>query len=177
MRKSKSKMIVLSAAFASLVAIATALLAFPFPSGIGYFNLGDVIVLLAGWMLGPIYGGLAAAIGSMIADLWLGYAAYAPATFLIKGCVAVVAWGMYVLAKRVIKKPNVDFLPRMMAGVVAELLMVLGYLFFEGVILGLGLAAFVGFPGNALQGACGCLGAVAVESVLYPLPIAKKLFS
>ena len=57
----------------------------------GYVNLGDCAVLLSAWVLGPVYGGVAAGTGSMLADLFSGYAHYAPGTFLIKLCMAVAA--------------------------------------------------------------------------------------
>ena len=49
----------------------------------GYVNLGDCAVPLSAWILGPVYGGVAAGVGSMLADLLSGYAHYAPGTFLI----------------------------------------------------------------------------------------------
>ena len=173
---SASKKLAFSAVMAALCMVATYALAFPFPSGIGYFNVGDVVVLLAGWLLGPIYGGLAAGLGSMLADLFLGFASYMPATFVVKGCVAVVGWALYSVCKKLIKKEGLDFLPRAISGLVAELVMALGYFVFEALILGLGVGALASVTGNLLQGLCGCVGAVAVMSALYPLPAVRKLF-
>ncbi len=174
--KNLSKKLAFTAMMAALCAVATYAIAIPFPSGVGYFNVGDVIVLLAGWMLGPIYGAFAAGIGSMLADLFLGFVSYMPATFLIKGGVALIGWALYSVLKKLIKKDAVDFLPRMVAGVAAETVMVFGYLFFEAVILGLGAGALASVIGNALQALCGCLGATAVVSAFYPLPAARRLF-
>jgi len=87
----KTKKIVLASMLAALVFIATIIIRIPMPS-IGYINLGDCFVLLCGWILGPIYGGLAAGLGSAIADLSAGYVSYAPVTFVIKGLMAVVAY-------------------------------------------------------------------------------------
>ena len=64
-----TRKLVYCAAFAALCCLTTYLLAFPFPGGIGYFNVGDVIVLLAGWCLGPWLGGVAAGGGSALADV------------------------------------------------------------------------------------------------------------
>ena len=173
---SLSKKLAFTAVMAALCMVATYALAFPFPSGIGYFNVGDIVVLLAGWLLGPIYGGLAAGLGSMMADLFLGFASYMPATFVVKGCVAVVGWVLYSLCKKLIRKDGVDFLPRAISGLVAELVMVLGYFAFEALVLGLGVGALASVTGNFLQGLCGCVGAVAVMSALYPMPAVRKLF-
>ena len=83
--------LVIAAMFASLVCVATMVIKIPTPTN-GYVNLGDCIVLLSGWLLGPVYGIAAAAIGSMLADLFAGYPVYAAATFVIKGTVALIAW-------------------------------------------------------------------------------------
>ena len=64
-----TRKIVMSAMFAALVCIATMMIRIPSPLK-GYLNLGDGIVLLAGWMLPPFYGFLAAGAGSALADLF-----------------------------------------------------------------------------------------------------------
>ena len=76
---------------AALTCIATMVIKIPSPLN-GYLNLGDCVVLLAGWMLSPVYGFLAAGVGSALADLFSGYVVYAPATFVIKGLMALVAY-------------------------------------------------------------------------------------
>ena len=42
-----------------------------------------------------MYGGAAAGLGSMLADLVSGYPLYAPGTFVIKACMAVCAWAVF----------------------------------------------------------------------------------
>lgn len=74
---------------ASMACVATMVIKIPIPATGGYINLGDSIVLLSGVVLGPLYGGLAAGLGSALADLLGGYVAFAPATLYIKstyGC-------------------------------------------------------------------------------------------
>lgn len=56
------------------------------PNGLGGFtNLGDVVVVFAGLLLGSVGGALAGGIGSACADLILGYGVFAPITFVAKG--------------------------------------------------------------------------------------------
>ena len=81
--------LVLAAMFAALGCVATMVIQIPAPTG--YVNLGDAIVLLAGFTLGPAYGFVAGGLGPAMADLLLGYGMYAPGTFVIKGLVAVIA--------------------------------------------------------------------------------------
>ena len=77
----KIRKLVLAALFTALCTIMTLVIQVPSPMQ-GYVNLGDCAVLLSAWILGPVYGGVAAGVGSMLADLLSGYAHYAPGTFL-----------------------------------------------------------------------------------------------
>ena len=74
---------VYSALFAALVFVATVVIHFHIGST-GCVNLGDCVVVATGILLGPIYGGLAAGIGSALADALYGHLIYLPGTFIIK---------------------------------------------------------------------------------------------
>ena len=87
MKNNRTRLIVLSALFAALACVATMVIRIPSPFK-GYLNLGDSVVLLSGWLLPPVYGALAAGLGSALADLFSGYVTYAPATFVIKALMA-----------------------------------------------------------------------------------------
>ena len=92
--KNTTQKIAVTALLAALTCVATMVIKIPSPMK-GYLNLGDCVVLTAGWMLSPVYGFLAAGLGSALADLFSGYVVYAPATFLIKGLMALVARFVY----------------------------------------------------------------------------------
>jgi uncharacterized membrane protein len=94
MRTNKNITLVAAALMAALTCTATVAVAIPSPTG-GYIHPGDGFVILSGVILGPFFGVLAAGIGSMLADLILGYSAYAPATFIIKGLAALAAAFLY----------------------------------------------------------------------------------
>ena len=145
----KTEKIVFTALMASLVCVATMVIKIPSPLN-GYINLGDGIVLVCGWVLSPLYGFLAAGIGSAAADLIGGYFVYAPITFVIKGLMALVAFGVqkWLLAKT---KP---FVARLVGGVFAELLMAVGYFVYEGVLYGFA-PSLTNMPANAIQGLAG----------------------
>ena len=137
--------------FAALVAVATMIIKIPTPTG-GYVNIGDGFVLLSGWMLGPVWGTLAAGIGSMLADL-IGYPIYAPATFIIKALMALVAFVLAKACKLVFKKQR--WLAYVLSGIVAELVMIVGYFTFEAIFMSYGMGAIVGVLPNASQAAVG----------------------
>jgi uncharacterized membrane protein len=171
--KHKAKQLVNSALFAALCCVATYAIKIPLPYG--YFNLGDVFVLLAGWCLGPIYGVAAAAVGSALADLLSGYALSAPVTFLIKGGVAWLAYILYKTLKKLIKRNGLDCLPRLFSAIAGELFMVLGYFLFESVLYGFAGGALSVF-GNFLQGSFSTLCAVLLVSILYAIKSVRAAF-
>ena len=165
MAKFSLKRLVLAGLFAALTSVAT-LISVPLP--FGYANLGDLFVILCGVILGPVYGGLAAGIGAALSDLVLGYALYAPATFLIKGIMAVIVW---LFAQQLAKK---FFTLRFIIGsFLAELFMVAGYLGFELIIYGKG--AFASIPGNTIQATVCFIAAIVVFVVLSKTKLLDKL--
>ena len=156
----KSKKIVISAMLAAVICVATMIIKIPSPLK-GYINLGDCFVLLAGWVLSPLYGFLAAGIGSALADFLSGYGVYIPATFVIKGLMAYVA---YLIFKALGGKINKD-LSRIISALVAEILMVAGYLIFESFLYGFA-PSVVNVPFNAVQGLVGLILAVIIIKIL-----------
>lgn len=142
---------------AAVVFVATAFLKLPIPMAQGYVHLGDGFILLGAALMGYV-AVPAAALGSLLADVLLGYVPYALPTFLIKGAVAAVA----VLGTR-----QKNLLLRILLLALAEGIMVFGYFLAEGWLLGLGAAgAWANVPGNALQGGSGVLIALALMPML-----------
>ena len=153
----KTKKLVLAALLAALTCVATMLIKVPSPLK-GYLNLGDCVVLAAGWILSPAYGFLAAGLGSALADIFSGYVIYAPATFVIKGLMALVAYfGFRMLHKKIRNLPA-----RILSGFTAEVLMVLGYFVYASLLLGNGWAAAASIPGNIVQGVFGIIAGLTL---------------
>lgn len=164
--KTKTQKIVMSSMLAALCCVATMIIKIPSPLK-GYLNLGDCVVLLAGWLLSPSYGFVAAGIGSALADVLSGYVIYAPATFVIKGLMAVIAYfGFKMIHSKFGNTPS-----RIISGVLAELVMVLGYFVFEGFMYGFA-PSVVNIPANSVQGVAG----VIVGVILVKIFEKSKLF-
>ena len=144
---------------AALTCIATMVIKIPSPLK-GYLNLGDCVVLASGWMLPPGYGFLAAGIGSALADIFSGYITYAPATFIIKGLMALIAfYGFKLLSKTLGNLPS-----RIISGAAAEIMMILGYFVFEGFLYGFA-PSLVNIPANGAQGIAGLIiGVVLIKA-------------
>ena len=146
-----TKKIVTAALMAALACAATMAIKIPSPLK-GYLNLGDCIVLSAGWMLSPSYGFLAAGLGSALADILSGYITYAPATFIIKGLMALIAfYGFILLNKKLSVLPS-----RIISGAAAEIIMILGYFIYEGLLYGF-VPSLVNIPANGIQGIAGLI--------------------
>jgi uncharacterized membrane protein len=145
---------------AALVCVVTMTVKVPSPLN-GYINLGDCIILLSGWLLPPVYGFLAAGVGSALADLFSGYVLYAPATLIIKGAMAVI----FFFCFKLMRKKLGSFVSMIIGGVLAEVFMILGYYVFEGFLYGFGPSA-VNIPANGVQGCAGLvLGLILIKMI------------
>lgn len=161
MRTEKVRTLVIAALFASIICVATFVVKIPSPTTNGYFNLGDCFVLLCGILLNPLYGALAAGIGSALADILSGYIQYAPATFVIKAVMALSFYYIYHVANH--KFPLIS---KIVAGFIAETIMVLGYFGYESFVLGYGVGAIGSIFSNASQGIVGISAAFAISQVI-----------
>jgi uncharacterized membrane protein len=74
----------LTAVSTSLVCVATIVFSFYVPQTRGFFNIGETMVFTTAILFGPVIGAFAGGVGSMLADILLGYPYYAPATLIIK---------------------------------------------------------------------------------------------
>ena len=64
-----AKKLVVASMLAAMTCVATMLIQIPLSAN-GYVNMGDAVVLFSAYLLGPVYGGAAAGIGSMFADIF-----------------------------------------------------------------------------------------------------------
>ena len=170
MKHEKLQKLVLTALFAALTFVATNIIHIPTPATNGYINLGDCMVLLGACMLGPVYGAAAGGIGSMLADLLLGYMAYVPGTLLIKGLMAMTAALLY----KALKNRIGSIAATVIGGITAECIMIIGYFAYESTLLGYGIAAAASIPGNAVQGFVGLVLGTVLHQILYHIPVVRR---
>jgi len=90
----------ITAIFTSLVFVATTIFSIYVPQTKGFFNIGETMVYTTALVFGPFVGAFAGGVGSMLADLFLGFPHYAPATLVIKACEGAVVG---VLTKKKLK--------------------------------------------------------------------------
>jgi len=165
--KSKFAETAVIAALTALTAVTTMLVRVPIPATNGYFNIGDVFIILAGLWLGPRAGFIAGAFGSAIADA-IGFPVYIPATFIVKG---FEGWITGIIARN---SASNSLVQPVTAALVGGFCMVAGYYLFEAFIyplLGRQIpmfnitdpgAAFIALLPNAIQGLSGIVGGLAL---------------
>lgn len=147
---------------AAMIFVSTTFLKLPVPMAQGYVHLGDGFILLGAALMGYV-AVPAAALGSMLADLMLGYAPYALPTLLIKGAVAAVA---------VVGFRQKNIVLRILFLLLAETVMITGYFLAEAWLLGYGpVGAWASVPGNAIQGASGMIIALVLRPMLKRIKI------
>lgn len=157
------KKIVYTGLFTALCCIATMLLQIPTLGTGGYIHLGDAFVILSGVILGHKYGSLAAGIGSAFADIFSGYAYYAPTTFIVKFLVAFCASIIY---KKLSEKNVPQTLAMIPCGICATAIVVIGYFIHSYITEGLGAVASI--PANTIQG----LSGLVISTILLPILLA-----
>ncbi len=81
----KALLVSLTAIMGALCCIVTMMFQIYVPATYGYFNLGEIAVFISALLFGPVVGAIAGGVGSMTADILLGFPVYAPATLIIKG--------------------------------------------------------------------------------------------
>ncbi len=141
------------AIFTALTCVVTMVIAFPIPATNGFINIGDAIVMFTGLIFGPIIGGIAGGVGSALADFFLGFFIYAPATLIIKGLEGFIV-GILANPKKNYSKPN---LRDIVAVVLGGLIMVFGYFIYEIIIYGVPSALYEFFLNSIIQFGLGAL--------------------
>lgn len=147
-----TKKLVMTSLFTALICVLTMFPKIPMPSGLGYIHLGDSVIIVAAFFIG-IYSLPAAAIGSALADVLSPYIIYAPATFVIKALMALVAY--------IIIKKNDNITGFIIAAVLAEIIMIALYFSYEIPLYGLAAA-----KANILFGLIQAAGGVVFGVIL-----------
>ena len=112
-------------------------IAFPLPATNGFINIGDSVVMITGLLFGPIIGGIAGGVGSLFADLFLGFPIYAPATLVIKGLEGFFV-GLIANPKKNDRWNYRDFIGVIVGGFI----MISGYFLYEVMIYGVPSALY-----------------------------------
>ncbi len=137
--KNKIKLMCLTGIFTALIFTFTAYV--HIPSHTGYTHIGDGFIYLAACLLPLPYAVFAGSVGAMLADLFTGYAIWAPATVIIKAASVI----FFSRRQKIFSARNLSAL------LPASLVCIGGYYLYEVIITGNFLAPLAGVPGYVTQ--------------------------
>ena len=171
---------VTTAMMTAMVMIATTF--FKVPNAMGYIHLGDGFVLLAAIILPKKYACFAGGVGAGLADIYGGYAVWAPWTLVIKIVMVLIVQLFFdFLTKRasngkhIAKIAGIPF-AELFAYVLAVLWTVSGYYVAQGFISGNWAAPIADVPGNVLQAAVGSVIAILVSVTLGKTSLGRSFY-
>ncbi|TXT66670.1 MAG: putative membrane protein [Promethearchaeota archaeon] len=122
--------------FGALTCVLTMVPKIPVPATQGYINIGDAAVMLTSLLFGPVIGSIGGGVGSALADIFLGYPIYAPATLIIKGLEGLVV-GLISNPKKTVRRIHYK---DVLAVLIGGLIMVFGYFLYEIILFGIAAA-------------------------------------
>ncbi len=164
----------LATIFAALVFVVTSQVPpIAIPATSGYFNFGETIIYVAALVAGPLVGALAGGVGASLADVYLGFAAFAPGTLVIKGIEGAIVG---FLNSKLHHRISSITICAIISTVIGGLEMVTGYFLYEQFALGYPLvAALVEVPFNLVQMIVGLIIAIPImHAVLRVFPQLKS---
>ncbi len=171
---------VTTAMMTAMVMIATTF--FKIPNAMGYIHLGDGFVLLAAIILPKKYACFAGGVGAGLADIYGGYAVWAPWTLVIKIVMVLIVQLFFdFLTKRasngkhIAKIAGIPF-AELFAYVLAVLWTVSGYYVAQGFISGNWIAPVADVPGNVLQASVGAVIAILVSVALGKTSLGRSFY-
>ena len=155
-KRSLNERVVTTGLMMALVVVMTMIIRVPVPATNGYIHLG-------------------AGIGSALADLFAGYASYAPITLVIKGLMAVVM-GLCIdyAIKKGFSKIGLQIM-EVSSMIISGLFMVAGYYLYASIISGNFIVPLSSIPMNCIQFGVGVVLAKILAMALTKTP-AKNLF-
>ena len=161
--KDRALFVTIAGLFATLVFIVTEFVHIPIAGGT--VHLGDAIIFIASYFLGP-YAAICGAVGGAFADLVGGHPQYMFATIIIKSLIGLAAG--FVIVKLKDKPKNVSryYFPCAIAFSLCEIFMVMGYFVYKLILYGFA-EALVAMFANILQGICGVVFALVFLPVLH----------
>ena len=154
--ENKKRIVILNIAImgilTALETIMTATVTIPIPATTGYFNIGEGIIYFAAILFGPYIGAFVGAVGAGFADILMGYAVFAPGTFIAKGAEGfVVGWVFKKLRKNNSINNNWKLFSMILGFVVGGLMAILANGSIPIIILGAILAVIIWILGFTIQ--------------------------
>lgn len=141
------KKLSLCAVFTAVVCLVTRFIQIPIP--LGYFNIGNCVILTFCYLMPLPYGIIIGSIGSAIADL-TSYPIYTIPTLIIKALMPLL---FYII----MKAPSKSIIKTYVAGAISMIIPLVGYTLVGGFLYGGFIAGLAQFPGLALEYVANCV--------------------
>lgn len=132
--KSTTMRLSMTAVFTALVFVATTVFSVYVPQTRGFFNIGETMVFTTALLFGPFIGAFAGGVGSMLADIFLGYWYYSPATLIIKACEGGLVGFLARKRLRIVSKAQWEEFTFRSGLVIGILLASIGSIYYSGSI-------------------------------------------
>lgn len=139
--KEKTRQLCLASVMMAMVFVVTRFIQIPIP--LGYFNVGNSVILLFCLLISAPFGTAASALGSALADL-LSYPVYTIPTLIIKGI-------MPILFYSILKMLNKSKFGVVIAAAISTLIPLFGYTITGAILYGSLATGIAQFPGLLLE--------------------------
>ncbi len=160
--KITTKKIAFTAVFLALTFVVTRFLQVPIP--LGYFNVGNTVILLSCVILPFPYGLIIGSVGAGLADL-TSYPIYTVPTLVIKTAMAAAFYGLN-------KAFGGKYWSKVAACAIANLIPLIGYTLVGGFLYGGFIAGLAQLPGLAIEYAANI---VLFAALVQPVSKLKRL--
>lgn len=161
--KNKIRLMCLAGVFTAIIFVFTAYV--HIPNHTGYTHIGDGFIYLCASILPLPYAIFAGAVGALFADLFTGYAIWAPGSVIIKA-VTVLYFSRH--GKTLSVRNLVALIP-------AGLTCIIGYYLYEAAITANFVAPLAGIPGYVTQWILSSLVFVIVAAVFDKIGFKKLI--
>ncbi len=161
---SKTKELVTSGILIALVFIATTFINIRLPLSIngGLIHLGNTILFLAAIIFGKKQGAISGAFGMALFDIFSGWMAWAPFTFIVRGVmgyiIGSIAWSQ--------DRRGNNFVWNLIGIIISAIWMIAGYYVTEGILYGNWIAPVTSIPGNIIQIVVGAVIGLPLATLL-----------
>lgn len=137
------------------------------PTAKGYLNLCDVAICFVAFTFGPWSAFIAAGLGTALADLFSGYAQWAPISFVVHGLEGLLV----ALIVRQKSSVTIPYGTKLFAGLVCMVTVSFGYFALSAIFISGASVAAAEIPWNLVQSGVGVVLGLALAAAVkraYP---------
>lgn len=161
--------IITAALFSALICCLNLIIHIPIPGGLGYVNIGDTMIIIAGIFAGPFYGAAAAAIGGILSDIINGFTVYIPVTAAAKALTAILSYYIFTKLKYSVR---VNYI---ISAITAELPSVILYSLYDCLIAKDIKIISISLPYNIIQGIISAVIAIIILTGINKTNLSERL--